>query len=189
MSLPALGVAEHFQGLFVMQARKSLLAELEDAIHGSSRDQRVETLRQITDLFLTGANRFNDEQIGLFDDVLTQLIERIEAKALSELSTQLAPVGAAPVEAVRRLARHDDIAVAGPVLAHSPRVTELDLVEIAKVKSQAHLLAISGRTHLDESVTDVLVDRGNQEVFNRLAGNSGACLSHAGMATLATRRE
>jgi uncharacterized protein (DUF2336 family) len=90
---------------------------------------------------------------------------------------------------VRRLARHDDIAVAGPVLAHSPRLTDLDLVEIAKVKSQAHLLAISGRTHLDESVTDVLVDRGNQEVFNRLAGNSGACLSHAGMATLATRAE
>ena len=172
-----------------MQARKSLLAELEDAIHGSSRDKRVETLRRITDLFLTGANRFNDEQIGLFDDVLTQLIERIEAKALSELSMQLAPVEAAPVETVRRLASHDDIAVAGPVLAHSPRLTDLDLVEIAKVKGQAHLLAISGRTHLDESVTDVLVDRGNQDVFNRLAGNRGACFSEGGLAVLAKRAE
>jgi uncharacterized protein (DUF2336 family) len=172
-----------------MQARKSLLAELEDAVHGSSRDRRVETLRRITDLFLTGANRFNDEHIGLFDDVLTQLIERIEAKALSELSMQLAPVAAAPVEVVRRLARHDDIAVAGPVLAHSARLTELDLVEIAKVKSQAHLLAISQRTHLDESVTDVLVDRGNRAVFNRLASNRGACFSEAGMATLAKRAE
>jgi uncharacterized protein (DUF2336 family) len=150
-----LGEAEKISRPFVMQARKSLLAELEDAIHGSSRDQRVETLRRITDLFLTGANRFNDEQIGLFDDVLTQLIERIEAKALSELSAQLAPVAAAPVEAVRRLARHDDIAVAGPVLAHSTQLTDLDLVEIAKVKSQAHLLAISERTNLDQSVTDV----------------------------------
>jgi uncharacterized protein (DUF2336 family) len=172
-----------------MQARKSLLAELEDAIHGSSRDRRVETLRRITDLFLTGANRFNDEQIGLFDDVLTQLIERIEAKALSELSAQLAPVEAAPVEAVRRLARHDDIAVAGPVLAHSAQLTDLDLVETAKVKGQAHLLAISERTHLDQSVTDVLVDRGNQDVFTRLASNNGARFSEAGMATLAKRAE
>jgi uncharacterized protein (DUF2336 family) len=166
----AWGEADYpFEGLFVMPAQKSLLAELEDAIHGSSRDKRVETLRRITNLFLTGPDRFNDEQIGLFDDGLTQLIERIEAKALSELSQQLAPVENAPIEAIRRLARHDDITVAGPVLAHSPRLADCDLVEIAKAKSQAHLLAISGRMHLDHSITDVLVDRGDENVFSRLA--------------------
>jgi uncharacterized protein (DUF2336 family) len=173
----------------VTNARQSLLAELEEAFHGSSRDRRVETLRRITDLFLTGANRFNDEQINLFDDVLTQLIERIEAKALNELSEQLATVDNAPVEVVRRLACHDEIDVASPVLSRSLRLTDDDLTEIARTKSQAHLLAIAGRRSIGESVTDVLTDRGNQEVVLKLANNSGARFSEVGMATLTRRAE
>ena len=38
-------------------------------------------------------------------------------------------------------------------------------------------------------MTDVLVDRGNQDVFNRLAGNSCACFSEVGLATLAKHAE
>ena len=172
-----------------MAAPQSLLAELEEAVQGGSRDKRVETLRRITNLFLTGANRFNDEQISLFDDVLMQLTELIEAKALQDLSEQLAPVATAPFEVVRRLARHDEIMVAGPVLTHSSRLGNVDLVEIAKTKSQAHLLAISGRKQLDESVTDVLTDRGSQEVVRKLANNAGARFSDAGLETLTRRAE
>jgi uncharacterized protein (DUF2336 family) len=172
-----------------MEMRRSLLADLEQAIQGTSRDKRVETLRKVTDLFLTGANRFNDEQISLFDDVLMQLTERIEAKALSELSEQLAPLDAAPVEVVRRLARHDEISVAGPILTRSSALADDDLVEIAKTKSQAHLLAISARAQLNESVTDVLADRGDKDVVRRLADNSSARFSEAGMATMTKRAE
>ncbi len=172
-----------------MTAPQSLLAELEEAVQGGDRDKRVETLRRITNLFLAGANRFNDEQINLFDDVLMQLTERIEVKALHELSEQLAPVATAPFEVVRRLAHHDEIMVAGPVLTHSSRLGNRDLVEIAKTKSQAHLLAISGRTQIDESVTDVLTDRGSQEVVRKLANNAGARFSDAGLETLTKRAE
>jgi uncharacterized protein (DUF2336 family) len=169
--------------------QESLLAELETAVHGSPPEKRIATLRRITDLFLKGANRFNDQQIRLFDEVLMQLVERIEAKALSELSDQLAPVENAPIETVRRLAHHEDITVAGPVLAYSSRLENQDLIEIATHKSQAHLLAISGRSQLDESVTDVLTTRGDKEVFHRLAENSGARFSEAGMTALTNRAE
>jgi hypothetical protein len=47
----------------------------------------------VTVLFLGEADRLNDEQIGVFDDVLGQLIQRIETKALAELSSRLAPTG------------------------------------------------------------------------------------------------
>jgi len=172
-----------------MNARKSLLAELEESVQSSSRDKRVETLRRVTNLFLTGANRFNDEQISLFDDVLTQLIDRIEAKALQELSEQLAPVATAPIEVMRRLACHDEITVAAPILVHSSRLTDCDLVEIAKKKGQAHLMAISSRIQLNESVTNVLIDRGNSEVVRKLAINLGARFSETGFATLTRRAE
>jgi uncharacterized protein (DUF2336 family) len=118
----------------------------------------------VTDPLLGGAGRFSDEQIGVFDDVLVHLINKIEAKDLIELSARLAPVDNAPIEAIQRLAGNDAIAIAGPVLVESARLTTADLVEIATTKGQGHLLAISGRPALVETVTDILLERGNREV-------------------------
>jgi uncharacterized protein (DUF2336 family) len=172
-----------------MEFSGSLIAELEDAIEGGSRDKRVETLRRITDLFLYDADRLNDQQIEVFDEVLGRLIRNIEAKALAELSRRLGPIKNAPLEVLRKLARDDNITVAEPVLTQSTRLSSNDLVEIANTKSQAHLLAISGRERLDMSVTDVLLKRGDQQVVHRIAGNSGARFSEAGYAALVWRSE
>src|SRR6202158_6525113 len=106
-----------------MRAHSSLIADLEDAIKSGSQDRRVETLRRVTDLFLNDADRLNEAQIGLFDDVLCHLIKRIETKALVELSGHLAAGDNSPIEVIRRLARNDEIAVAGPVLTQSARLT------------------------------------------------------------------
>ncbi len=172
-----------------MQVQASLVGELEAAIKSGSRDRRVELLRRITDLFLSGVNRLNDEQIDVFDDVLTHLAEKIEAVALRELSERLAPVDKAPPDVIRRLAFDDEIAVAAPVLSGSSRLSTVDLVQIAKTKSQAHLLAISDRPQLAEPVTDVLLDRGNDQVVLKLAANSGARFSPSAFASLRQRAE
>jgi hypothetical protein len=172
-----------------MSVQPSLIGELEDAIKNGSSEKRVETLRRVTDLFLNDADRLNETQIDLFDDVLCHLIKRIETKALVELSGHLAPVDNSPIEVIRQLARNDEIAVAGPVLAKSARLTTGDLVEIAGTKSQQHLLAISGRSELEEAVTDVLIDRGDREVTHRLARNSGARFSDTGFTTLVRNAE
>jgi uncharacterized protein (DUF2336 family) len=173
----------------VPATRSELLDELELAIQGGSAEKRLQTLRRVTDLFLGGADRFNDEQIGVFDDVLGHLIRKIEARALIELSVRLAPVDNAPIETIRQLARHDAIAVAGPVLAESARLTTADLIEIAKTKGQGHLLAISGRRELGETVTDVLLERGNREVVHSVASNSTSSLSPNGHALLVKAAE
>ncbi len=172
-----------------MGAPQSLIGELEDAISSGSAEKRVETLRRVTDLFLNDADRLNETQIGLFDDVLCHLIKRIETKALVELSEHLAPVDNSPIETIRRLAHSDEIAVAGPVLTQSARLTTSDLVEIAGTKSQQHLLAISGRTEIEEAVTDVLIKRGDRETVHRLARNAGARFSETGFSTLVRNAE
>ena len=79
----------------------SLIAELEEAIQNGSKDKRVDALRRITDLFVVDADKFNDQQIDVFDNVLGHLIERIEGKALAELSRRLGPIGNAPADVVR----------------------------------------------------------------------------------------
>ena len=75
---------------------------------------------------------------------------------------------------IRRLASDDDITVAGPVLAKSPRLTDQNLIEIAERKGQSHMSKIAERTQLSLVVTDVLVDRGDREVVTKVAGNTGA---------------
>jgi len=172
-----------------MSQAASVIDELEDALAAGSSDRRTEILRRVTDLFLGNAEAFNREQVGLFDDVLAHLIKQVEITALAELGTKLAPVGNAPDGIIRTLAHHDEITVAGPVLAQSPRLTDNDLVKIAVLKGQEHLGAITERSRLAAAVTDILIQRGDTTVVRKLSQNKGAIFSDGGYGTLTERAE
>jgi len=162
----------------------SLFDDLDAALQSRSSEKRVAMLRKVTDLFLSEAGRLTEEQIGVFDGVLVQLTEKIEARTLAEISARLAPVANAPIDLTLNLARHTEIGIARPILTSSSRLTTAELVEIAKTRSQDHLLAISKRSEISAAVTDVLMDRGNQAVVHSVAGNSGARFSEGGFAAL-----
>jgi uncharacterized protein (DUF2336 family) len=165
-------------------ASAALLAELDDAINDRSPARRVEILRQVTNLFLADAGRLSAVQVGVFDDVLVRLIEQAEVRTLAQLSSNLSGLMLAPRDALRKLALHEDASVAAPVLRKSGRLSDDDLVEIASVRGQEHLLAISGREALSESLSDVLVTRGDSVVRSTLAQNSGARFSEAAYVSL-----
>jgi len=176
----------------------SMVDEVETAINTGSAEKRLETVKRVTDLFLSSAGSFNSEQIELFDNVLERLIKTIEIRAiadisvriaLAEISSQLAPVAQAPPSVVRRLARNDEITVAEPVLAESARLSTDDLVEIAETKGEQHLLAISGRWWLKEVVTDALLARRYPTVSRRIINNPGARVSAAGFAIVLAQAE
>jgi uncharacterized protein (DUF2336 family) len=153
----------------------------------AERDARI--LKQVADLFLSNADRLRESQIGAFDGILVPLIGRIEAGTLVHLSEALSTTDLAPCEAIRKLAFHDDALVAAPVLRNSNRLSDKDLIEIAETHSQQHLLAISGRKTLSEALTDALMRRGDVNVSNALARNTGAQFSECGYATLVGRAE
>jgi len=182
----------------MLDADRSLADEVEAAINAGSAEKHLETIKRVTDLFLASADSFNGEQIELFDNVLQRLIKTIELRAiadvsarmaLAEVSTQLASVSKAPPSVIRLLARHDEIAVAGPVLTESARLTNVDLIEIAETKSEPHLLAISGRWWLKEVVTDALLVRRYPAVSRRLVNNPGARVSAKGFAIVLKHAE
>src|SRR5258708_9384005 len=176
----------------------SIVDEVEAAIKIGSAEKRLDTVKRVTDLFLLSAGSLNSEQIDLFDEVLERLIKTIEIRAiadisariaLAEMSAQLAPVAQAPRNVIRRLARNDEISVAAPVLAESARLSDEDLVEIAGTKSEAHLLAISGRWWLKEVVTDALLARRYPSVSRRIVNNPGARVSTAGFTIVLAQAE
>src|ERR1019366_5227013 len=117
-------------------------------------------------------------------EVIGRLIEKTAHPALIKLSANLAAVGKAPVNVVVSLASEDDIAVSGPVLENSSALSDQALVEIAGKKSQKHLAAIAGRSQICESVTDILVDRGNSEVARKVTANHGSRFSELGFVKL-----
>jgi uncharacterized protein (DUF2336 family) len=165
----------------------SLITELEGSFRSGSPARQVEMLRRVTDLFMAGASVYSDEQVDLFDGVISRLADRIETKARAELANRLAPVDKAPATTVRWLARDDSIDVAGPILTQSSRLTDEDLLEIAENNSQERLLAISKRAALSESVGDALVIRGNREVVLSVTQNEGARFSDSGYGRLVER--
>ena len=182
----------------MLNADRSIVDEVEAAIKIGSADKSLETVKRVTELFLLSAGSFSGEQIELFDNVLERLIKTIEIRALAdvsarialaETSAQLASIPQAPPAVIRRLACHDEISVAAPVLTESPRLTQEDLVEIARTKSEQHLLAVSGRWWLQEVVTDALLARHYPSVSRRIVKNPGARVSANGFAIVVAQAE
>lgn len=165
----------------------SLIDELNEAVANGDAKRRLRIMLRIADLFAAGARNYSSQQIAVFDDVLRELAADIEIGARAELSHRLAHVNGAPPRTVRTLAFDDAIEVAGPVLTHSDQLTDDELVESASNKSQAHLFAIAQRLKLSEAVTDVLVERGDRRVVNKVARNRGARFSLAGYEKLTVR--
>jgi uncharacterized protein (DUF2336 family) len=164
-----------------------LLDELETTLASGTIARRVQILTRVTDLFINGAQQYSEDQINVFDDVMTRLVTTIEAKARAKLSCRLAPIANAPEHVIHMLAFDDDIEVARPVLIQSDRLGEQDLLASAASKSQQHLFAIAQRKSLSEAVTDVLVERGDRDVVHSVVKNAGARFSDAGFRMLVKR--
>ncbi|HET9714747.1 MAG TPA: DUF2336 domain-containing protein [Pseudolabrys sp.] len=169
-----------------MQER-SIIAEIEGTFATGSLQKQAEILRRVTDLFLAGADNYSDEQVDLFDGVISRIAEKIETKARAQLARRLAPAENAPPMTMRKLAHDESIDVAGPILSLSNRLSEDDLLDIASSNGQDRLLAISKRSTLSEKVSDVLVTRGNRDVVLSVTRNEGARFSAAGYTKLVDR--
>ena len=166
---------------------QSLIDELNAALATGGGDERKRILERVADLFAAGSRGYSSQQIALFDDVLQKLCSDIEVRTRARLARRLAHIDNAPPQLIRSLAFDDAIAVAQPVLIHSQRLSDADLVENATTKSQDHLFAIAQRLRLSERVTDVLVERGNRKVIHKVAANTGARFSLAGYDKLSHR--
>jgi uncharacterized protein (DUF2336 family) len=165
----------------------SFLRDLDEAISRGTAESRMRALWHTTDLMIAG--RYSDDEIWTFGEVIGRLADEIEVAARARLARRLASFDNAPVNIIHKLAFDDEIDVAGPILQESGRLEAYALVANVCTKSQTHMLAISKRKSIDESVTDVLVTRGNQEVVNSVAINNGARLSDFGFLHMIQRAD
>lgn len=170
-----------------MSGAKSFLTDLDHAVSRGTAESRIRALWHTTDLMING--RYSEDEIWTFGEVIGRLADEIEVAARAQLARRLARFDKAPVNIIHKLAFDDSIDVAGPILQESEKLEPYALVANVCTKGQTHLLAISKREQLEETVTDVLVTRGDQEVVNSVATNSGARFSDFGFLHMIQRAE
>src|ERR1700676_5693880 len=170
-----------------MAGANSFLRDLDEAVRRGTTESRTRALWHTTDLMIAG--RYSDDEIWTFGEVIGRLADEIEVATPAELPNRLARFDQAPVNIIHKLAFDDAIEDAAPILPTSERLEAYALIANVCTKSQPHLLAISKRKSLAETVTDVLVKRGNREVLSSLAHNNGARFSDFGFLHMIQRAE
>jgi uncharacterized protein (DUF2336 family) len=140
-----------------------------------SSERRRELLRELTEHFF-GAPSHTDAETELYGEVLSRLLSDMETAVRAELAKRYASLLNAPRSLIRGFAA-DQIEVAEPVLESSVVLTDEDLLSIVRSKSQGHLRAVSRRPAVSEEVSDVIVERSDDETLRVLLRNDGARLS------------
>jgi len=144
--------------------------------------RHVRSLKGISSLFVASGESLAEAHVEVYDAVMRRLLEVVETDTSASVARMLAAeLPNAHKQSINR--------VAAPILAESLRLSDNDLVEIAREAGQQHLLAISARKSLASNVTDVLVVRGNRAVLRSAARNPGASFSDDGFGTLVQRSE
>ena len=170
-----------------MTLAKSLIPGLDEIVKHGDPKRRAVVVSRIAELFLSGAANFRSDHVELFDSILIGLVPHAALAARADLAERLSILANAPRGLVGQLAREDEISIAGPLLRRSPVIGEDVLIEIASLKGQSHLLAMSERSTLSADLTDVIVHRGDRDVVRRAAGNAGALFSETGYSVLIRR--
>jgi uncharacterized protein (DUF2336 family) len=121
----------------------------------------------------------SDADEDALDISLLKLLKGAAPSVRAETAEWLAGLRKCPPRSVRSLACDPDPQVATAILRRSVVICERTLTEMALCKGQAHLEAIAGRKDLGESITRILVRRGDRLVLQALARNRTAVIAPA----------
>jgi uncharacterized protein (DUF2336 family) len=150
-----------------------------------SSEKRRLLLRELTDHFF-GVPDHNANETDLYGSVLATLSDEMEVAVRAELAARFADAPNAPHSLIRRFA-DDELEVAEQVLRASTVLTDDDLLQVVRKRGQGHLRAVSGRSSVSEAVSDIIVERGDDDTLDTLLRNDGARLSRAASETAVER--
>jgi uncharacterized protein (DUF2336 family) len=170
-------------------AGPSNFALLLDLAKETSSEKRRELLRQITDVFLVEPSQQRTEkESALFDEIVGAVSSDMEQAVRIELARKVA-ISNAPLQKTARRLAMDEIEVARPVIERSRALTERDLIDVINAKSQDHMMAVTKRPDVTESVSSALVHKGEDRVVASLLENRTARLNRPTYERVAERAQ
>lgn len=151
-----------------------------DELFALARNKSVEGRRTlfatVCDLFMGERQTLSDRERALMGEILRQLVRDVELTMRKAVAERLSKRSDAPYELIIELA-NDQIEVAGPVLRESEVLRDIDLVEVIRHRTMEHQLAVAMRRSLSATVSNALVETGNQDVIATLLNNHGATIT------------
>src|ERR1700754_19769 len=94
----------------------TLIPGLDEIVRNGDPQRRADAARRIADLFFQDAATLRPHHVDLFDEILIDLVPDAELIARAELAERLSLFANAPPILIGRLARENEILVAGPIL-------------------------------------------------------------------------
>lgn len=147
-------------------------AKLLNIAKESSSERRRELLHEVTDLFFDNADNVSPVEQHMFGELMGKVAFDLDVEVRKELSSRFIE-GHAPRNLALKLA-NDEIDVAAPILRNTKSLTDDDLINIVETKGTHYQIAVSQREIVSETVSDALVNHGNDDVLTSLLRNEGA---------------
>ena len=160
-----------------------MLHKLLELASDHAAESRRRLLFAVTDLYLSNVTE-SREAVEDFSDIVAISVDEIADADKVAYAKRVAPETRLPADVAKKLARDPDAAVAALILRLSPVLSDEDLVAIARTHSPSHVLAITERAMLSPTVTDALIETGDDAAIRRLSANESAQFSERGMADL-----
>lgn len=157
--------------------------ELQDLLllaKDKSGQSRARLVENITDLFLSDDGRLSEHERALMSDILGKLVSQVETDIKKELSQVLAKSDLDLPEVINQLA-NDEAEIARPLLEQCSLLKDPELIEIIRMRTDEHRMAIAMREELSENLSDALVEFGNEDVIETLLNNHDTSLSKRAM--------
>jgi uncharacterized protein (DUF2336 family) len=161
-------------------AAKEEFNALMEMARDKSAAGRSNLVDAVGDLFGNNGNALSDRERALMTDILRQIIHDVKMSVRRALAEKISKMDNPPHDLALILA-NDDIEVAHPILIGSEILHDMDLVEVIRHRTMQHQMAIAMRRALSESVTDALVETGNQDVIKTMLENPNAAISKTTM--------
>nr|WP_321454895.1 DUF2336 domain-containing protein [uncultured Cohaesibacter sp.] len=165
-----------------------MLNTITDLARERSSDKRRELLGHVADLFFDGAENHTEQGALIFRDIVMKMLNDVDLEGRSEFSNRVATEERLPNEVALEMAR-DDVSVAGPMLQHSPVLTDEDFVQLSQTLPETHLESIAQRDKLSGVVTDALIENGTRAVWHKVSQNKGAEITSKGFNKLVSNAE
>lgn len=118
--------------------------------------------------------------------IMSRLLADAEAEVRRALAERIADADWPPADLVRALAE-DEIEIARPVIAASPRLAETDLTRLLRTRSVEHQIEVAQRPGIGEAVVSAVLESSDPSVLTALAGNDTAAITPEAMETLIER--
>jgi len=132
------------------------------------------------------SSQLTEAELQIAHDIVRIMAKDVELAVRRSLSHSLRRARHLPHDVALRLAS-DVEAVALPILADSPVLTDADLIDLVRHGSSRKQETIASRDGVPERVVDILVTEGSETAVAALMGNARARIAEASLATAIDR--